>query len=76
MTVKDFLLKETQVHELCLIREDGYDVEIVYVDWEDRFLHSVVHGDREVKSVFTGNAIQVRDTSGKITFVPVRIIEV
>lgn len=75
MTVKEFLRKEVQVHELCIIKENGYIIETAYVDWGDLFLTNLNTKDREVKESYVGG-LQVRDSMSQISFVPVRIIEV
>lgn len=41
MILNKFLLEETQVKELCVIREDGWRTGAVWIDNEDLFIHSV-----------------------------------
>ncbi|MCQ2749362.1 MAG: hypothetical protein MJ246_05215 [Clostridia bacterium] len=38
MTVRDFCLKNTQAHELVVIRDSGWIVASVWIDYEDIFL--------------------------------------
>lgn len=37
MTVIEYCLHETKVHELVIIREDGYERCVAYIDCEDLF---------------------------------------
>lgn len=37
MTLNNFLLKHTQVGELCVIRDAGYIIATVFIDAEDLF---------------------------------------
>lgn len=48
MELMDFLLHETCVHDLCVIRESGYIAMVVYIDHEDTFL---VHPRLQSKNV-------------------------
>ena len=41
MTLKDFRLYHTHVHELCFIREYGYIACVCYIDNEDLFIYSI-----------------------------------
>lgn len=50
MTVKEFCLKETQVSELCVIRDTGWIVAIVWIDAEDLFAMNETIAKMEVKS--------------------------
>lgn len=36
-TLKEFLLKKTNVRELCVIRESGWIVATCWIDYEDLF---------------------------------------
>ena len=38
VTLMDFLLHRTPVHDLCVIRDAGYIRQVVYIDHEDLFL--------------------------------------
>lgn len=52
MILNKFLLEETQVKELCVIREDGWRTGTVWIDNEDLFKYSVAPRllDKVVKS--------------------------
>lgn len=37
MNVKEFLLRHTNVKELCVLRHGGYVIATVWIDYEDLF---------------------------------------
>lgn len=37
MTLRDFLLKQTNARELCVIRDNGWIVASCWIDYEDLF---------------------------------------
>lgn len=37
MTLSKFLLSKTNIHELCIVTEDGYIVATFWIDYEDLF---------------------------------------
>ena len=39
MKLFDFLRRETNVHELCAICEDGYQVATCWIGYEDLFIY-------------------------------------
>lgn len=51
MTLREFLRTKTNVHELCVIREDGWIVASFWIDREDLFCGYLNHnlGERKVK---------------------------
>jgi len=50
MTAREFCLKKTQVSELCVIRDTGWIVAIVWIDSEDLFAMNETIAKMEVKS--------------------------
>ena len=50
MKLRDFLRKKTNVKELCVIREDGWIVASVWIDYEDLFHVPHKLADKVVKS--------------------------
>lgn len=50
MTVRDFLLEKTNVHELCVVRDSGYIIMTAWIDYEDLFAINSKVGERTVKS--------------------------
>lgn len=50
MTVSEFCTKHTQVKELVVIRDAGYIVEPVWIDYEDIFALHPNYANKEVKS--------------------------
>ena len=49
MTVRDFCLKKTQAHELVVIRDAGWIVASVWIDYEDIFLLPERIKEKEVR---------------------------
>lgn len=41
ITIRDFLLFKTAVHELCVILDNGYLLFTCYIDNEDLFIHGI-----------------------------------
>ena len=50
MKLREFLLKKTNVKELCIIREDGYIVASCWIDCEDLFYIPHKLADKVVKN--------------------------
>ena len=50
MNLREFLLKKTNVKELCIIREDGYIIASCWIDYEDLFYIPHKLSDKVVKS--------------------------
>ncbi len=50
MTAREFCLKKTQVHELCVIRDSGWIIATVWIDSEDLFAMNERVAKMEVKS--------------------------
>lgn len=48
-TLKDFLYRETNVRELCVIREDGWIIATCWIDYEDLFAIPHRLADKVVK---------------------------
>lgn len=77
MTLSEFLLKKTQVLELCVIRDGGWIVASFYIDHEDlfaRFLDNtlsrmVVNGDE-------WGVINTTYKDGKVIQIPCHYIDV
>ena len=74
MTVRDFLLHKTQARELCMIRDSGYNVDSVWIDYEDLFYLSKI-GNKELKSDEWGELTVVTE-HGDTIHVPVHYIDV
>ena len=49
MKLKEFLLRHTNVKELCVIRENGWTVASCWIDYEDLFHIPSRLRDKEVK---------------------------
>lgn len=54
MTLREYLLHETESGELCVIRDSGYIVEAAYIDHEDLFIGSINHADKIVQNTEWG----------------------
>ena len=50
MKLREFLLKKTNVKELCVIRDSGYIVAICWIDYEDLFYIPHKLADKVVKN--------------------------
>ena len=50
MTVREFCLRKTQVHELCVIRDYGWIIATAWIDSEDLFAMNENVAKKEVKS--------------------------
>lgn len=74
MKVKDFLLKETKVGELCVIRMDGWIAMTAWIDHEDLFAINQNVGERIVKSNEWGMLPIITEHGDKIT-VPCHYID-
>lgn len=75
VTLMDFLLYHTPVHDLCVIRDAGYVRQVVYVDNEDLFLvHPGLH-DRAVRSHQYGT-MPVIEEDGTETSIPCHYVDV
>lgn len=75
MTVREFLLKRTEVKELCVIRDSGYIVMTAWIDYEDLFATHPNYDQREVKSDSWGT-IPIRNHNGKAVNVDCHYIDV
>lgn len=49
-TVREFCLKKTKIGELCAFRDNGYIVDVTYIDSEDMFTIRNSIMDKKVKS--------------------------
>lgn len=41
ITLREYLLKKTHVHEFCVFRESGWYKGCTWIDSEDTFIHSL-----------------------------------
>jgi hypothetical protein len=76
-TLSYFLHHKTQVGELCVIRDCGYDIGVVSIDYEDLWVRGVNPNllDEEVKGDCWGT-MPVVDARGIKTCVPVHYVDV
>lgn len=76
MTVKHFLLTQTKVGELCVIRDSGWVVATAWIDSEDLFARNLGSGicDLTVHSDSWGT-IGIYDKNGQETRVPCHYID-
>ena len=61
MTVREFCLRGTLALQLCAIREDGWIVEVVWIDHEDLFRISEKSRDRKVLKTSFGTLPIVKE---------------
>lgn len=75
MTVREFLLKSTDVKELCVIRDSGYIVMTAWIDYEDLFAIDNHVGSKIVWSD-TWGTIPIRNHDGTTVYVDCHYIDV
>lgn len=75
MTVKEFLLKNTDVKELCVVRDSGYIVMTTWIDYEDLFAINNDIGKKIVKSDIWGT-IPIRNHNGNTIDVDCHYIDI
>lgn len=75
MTVVEFLLKNTKVKELCVIRDSGYIVMTAWIDYEDLFAINSGIGKMMVKSD-TWGTIPILNRDGNTIDVDCHYIDV
>lgn len=75
MTVREFLLHNTCVRELCVVRDSGYIVMTAWIDREDLFAINDNIGDRTVKSD-TWGTIRIRNHEGNVVEVDCHYIDI
>lgn len=63
ITVWEFCFKKTDIHELIVIREDGWIRHTVWIDSEDIFVIHPDYANRRVKSDSWGTLV-TRDKDG------------
>ena len=76
-TLSYFLHHKTQVGELCVIRDCGYDIGVVSIDYEDLWVRGVNPNlfDEEVKGDCWGT-MPVVDARGNKIEIPVHYVDV
>lgn len=75
MKLRDFLRHETNVNELCVIREDGYEVATCWIDYEDLFIIPPRLVNKEVRGDCWGVLPIVTENNDKMR-VPCHYIDV
>lgn len=75
MTVLDFCKHKTKATEICVIRERGWRVATVWIDYEDIFMLPDKLIDKKVKSDEWGT-IQICDMNNYKTEIPCHYIDV
>lgn len=75
MTVREFCRHKTQALELCIIRESGWIVHSVWIDYEDIFVLSNQYENKEVIKDEWGTILIVDKNGNKID-VPCHYIDV
>lgn len=75
MTVREFLLKHTEVRELCVVRDSGYIVMTAWIDYEDLFAINNDIGNKVVKSDTLGT-ITIRNHNGNTVDVDCHYIDI
>ena len=75
MTVREFCRHKTQALELCIIRESGWIVHSVWIDYEDIFVLSSKYENKEVIKDEWGT-IPIVDKNGNKIDVPCHYIDV
>ena len=75
MTVQHFCLHNTQVGELCIIRDCGYIIESVWIDIEDIFSISEYCKNKEVEHDEWGY-LYITNENGTKTKVQVHYIDI
>lgn len=75
MTVREFCRHKTQALELCIIRDSGWIVHSVWIDYEDIFVLSNRYENKEVIKDEWGT-IPIVDKNGNKINVPCHYIDV
>ena len=75
MTVIEYCLHETKVHELVIIREYGYERCVAYIDCEDLFRLPPDYAHADVIGSFYGH-IKVLDHRGAYVSVPCTYLDI
>lgn len=75
MTIREFCRHKTQALELCIIRESGWIVHSVWIDYEDIFVLSNQYENKEVIKDEWGT-IPIVDKNGNKIDVPCHYIDV
>lgn len=74
MTVYEFCRNKTQAHQLCVIRDSGWIVETVWIDYEDLFRMSKESQKAEVKKTEFGE-LPVETEHGDTVHIPCLYID-
>lgn len=74
-SLKRFLWKKTNVHELCVIREHGYIVASCWIDHENLFCIPPTLKDRKVKNDEWGYITIVNENNASIK-IPCHYVDV
>jgi hypothetical protein len=75
ITCKEFLLHKTDALQLCVIRDSGWIVETVWIDYEDIFRVSEKTRNQIVKGSEYGE-LTIRDKDGAKIKVPCLYIDI
>lgn len=66
MKLYDFLRHETNVYELCVICEDGYEVATCWIDHEDLFIIPPRLANREIRRNYWGTLPIATESNNKV----------
>lgn len=75
MTVREFCRNKTKALELCVIRDSGWIVHTVWIDYEDIFVISKQYEHKEIKNDEWGTIPIVTEHGDKIE-IPCHYIDV
>lgn len=75
MKLREFLLKKTNVKELCVIRDDGWIVASCWIDYEDLFYSPHNLADKVVKNDEWGYLSIVNENNAEIK-IPCHFVDV
>ena len=75
MTVYEFCIQKTRVHQLCVIRDEGWIVETVWIDSEDIFRISNRSKNAKVKETEFGE-LPIVTKDGIRVYVPCLYIDI
>lgn len=75
MTVREFLLRHTDVEGLYVVRESGYIIMTAWIDYEDLFAINNDIGNKIVKSDIWGT-IPIRNHGGNTIEVDCHYIDI
>lgn len=75
MKLREFLLKKTNVKELCVIRDSGYIVASCWIDYEDLFYIPHKLADKLVKNDEWGYLSIVNENNAEIK-IPCHYVDV